>query len=84
MIVSNFRTQFDLWPDRSLDRPELIGKDAIYVGFPGYAPLRQSFASVEKLPDIVVNVRGMEVQTISIWKCTGFKGMKRPSGDGPR
>ena len=27
-------TQFDLWPDRSLDRPELIGKDAIYIGFP--------------------------------------------------
>jgi len=77
-------TQFDLWPDRSLDRPELIGKDAIYVGFPGYAPLKQSFESAEKLPDIVVQVRGMDVQTISIWKCVGFKGMQRPPGDGPR
>jgi undecaprenyl-diphosphatase len=77
-------TQFDLWPDRALNRPELIGKDAIYVGFPGYAPLKQSFASIEKLPDITVRIRGMDVQTINIWKCTAFKGMQRPAGEGPR
>jgi hypothetical protein len=77
-------TQFDIWPDRSLDRPELIGQDAIYLGFAGYAPLKQSFESVEKLPDIVVTVRGMEVQRFSVWKCKGFKGMQRPGGPSPR
>ena len=77
-------TQFDLWPDRVLDQPQLIGKDAIYIGYPGYAPLKQSFESVEKLPDITVRVRGLDVQTYNVWKCVGFKGMNRPAGEGPR
>jgi hypothetical protein len=77
-------TQFDIWPDRSLDRPELVGKDAIYIGFAGYAPLKQSFEKVDRLPDIVVEVKGLELQRIAVCKCTGFKGMKRPDGAGPR
>jgi hypothetical protein len=77
-------TQFDLWPDRQLDRPELIGKDSIYIGTMHYAPLRQSFASVERLPDIVVTVKGVDVVTWTVWKCRGFKGMHRPIGEGPR
>ncbi len=77
-------TQFDIWPDRALDRPELIGKDAIYIGTMAYAPLRQSFASVKRLPDIIVCVRGVNVVSFSVWECRGFKGMKRPPGEGPR
>jgi hypothetical protein len=77
-------TQFDIWPDRSLDQPGLIGKDAIYVGYAGYAPLKESFESIVPLPTIVIDVDGMVVQRIAIWKCTGFKGMKRPAGNGPR
>jgi hypothetical protein len=77
-------TQFDIWPDRSLDQPALIGHDAIYIGFAGYAPLKQSFASMEKLPDIVVTVNGMQVQRFAVWKCLGFTGMHRPGGPSPR
>jgi 4-amino-4-deoxy-L-arabinose transferase-like glycosyltransferase len=77
-------TQFDIWPDRALDQPSLIGRDAIYVGFAGYAPLKDSFASMERLPDVVVEVKGMVVQRCSIWKCSGFKGMRRPNGPSPR
>ena len=73
-------TQFDLWPDRALDQPALRGRDAIYVGFAGYAPLKESFARMEKLPDVVVRVKGMEVQRFSLWKCRSFKGMDRPAG----
>jgi len=77
-------TQFDLWPDRSLDRSELIGKDAIYVGYAGYAPLKESFESITPLPDIIIKVDGMVVQRMAMWKCVGFKGMKKPAGNGPR
>jgi hypothetical protein len=77
-------TQFDLWPDRQLDRPELIGKDAIYIGTMADAPLRESFDSVERLPDIVVKLDGFDVVRWTVWKCFGFKGMHRPPGEGPR
>ena len=77
-------TQFDIWPDRALDQPELRGKDCIYIGTMIYAPLASSFASVRRLPDIVVRVRGVEVTRFEVWRCTGFKGMKRPAGEGPR
>lgn len=77
-------TQFDIWPDRALDRPELKGKDAIYIGTMAYQPLRQSFASVRQLPDITVRLRGVYVTSWTVWKCEGFKGMKRPPDDGTR
>jgi hypothetical protein len=77
-------TQFDLWPDRQLNRPELLGCDAIYIGFAGYAPLKQSFASMERLADIDVKVKNTQVQRFTVWKCMGFKGMMRPSGTTPR
>ena len=73
-------TQFDIWTDRSLDRPELLGRDAIYVGRATYAPLRQSFDSIERLPDIVITVKGVVLQKIPMWKCIGFKGISRPAG----
>jgi hypothetical protein len=83
-VVRRRWTQFDLWPDRQLNRPELIGKDAIYIGTMAYAPLRQSFASVRRLPDIVVRVDGIDVRSWTVWECRGFKGMNRPPGEGAR
>jgi undecaprenyl-diphosphatase len=77
-------TQFDIWPDRQLDRPELIGKDAIYIGTMADAPLRESFDSVQRLPDITVYVRGLAIRSWTVWRCRGFKGMHRPPGEGPR
>jgi 4-amino-4-deoxy-L-arabinose transferase-like glycosyltransferase len=75
------RTQFDMWPDRQLDRPELLGKDVIYVGWP-YAPLIDSFERVERLPDVTIARDGLVIRTIQLWRCTGFKGMHRPEGPG--
>jgi 4-amino-4-deoxy-L-arabinose transferase-like glycosyltransferase len=77
-------TQYDIWPDRRLDRPELLGKDAVYVGWPNYAPLREAFATVTPLPPIVVTMDGLTVRTWSVFRCEGFKGMHRPAGAGPR
>ena len=77
-------TQYDVWPDRQLDRPELKGKDAVYVGWPNYAPLRESFDKVTKLPDIVVRIAGLSVRTWAVYRCEGFHGMTRPAGPGPR
>jgi hypothetical protein len=77
-------TQFDIWPDRALDRPELRGKDCIYIGTMIYAPLAKSFDSVQRLPDIVIRKRGLEITRFEVWKCIGFKGMHRPPGEGPR
>ncbi len=77
-------TQYDIWPDRQLDRPDLVGHDAIYVGWPNYAPLRESFAKVTRLPDVTVTIDGLLVRTWTVWRCEGFKGMKRPAGPGPR
>ena len=77
-------TQYDVWPDRRLDRPELLGKDVVYVGWPNYAPLRSAFATVTPLPPIVVTIDGLIVRTWTVYQCRGFKGMRRPSGLGPR
>ena len=77
-------TQYDLWPDRQLDRPELFNLDAIYVGFPGYAPLRESFESVTRLPDVTVTIAGLPVRTWPVYACRKFKGMLPPPGPGPR
>jgi Dolichyl-phosphate-mannose-protein mannosyltransferase len=74
-------TQFDLWPDRQLDRPELIGKDAIYIGTTAYEPFKDSFARIEKLSDITVYRNGMEIRSFPVWRCFGFKGIRRPIGD---
>ena len=77
-------TQFDVWPDRDLSQPALRGKDAVYVGLATYPPLVQSFETVTPLPDITVRLAGLDVRTWKAWRCTGFKGMARPAGAGPR
>jgi hypothetical protein len=75
-------TQFDMWPDRRLDRKELIGQDAIYVGSVSFDPMKQSFEKIEFLRDVVVERQGMKVRSFWVWRCTGFKGMQRPIGAG--
>ena len=77
-------TQYDLWPDRRLDRPELIGRDAIYYGHDGVAgsglppaDLVAAFESVEKLPDVKILREGLDVREFRLWRCRGFKGMHR-------
>ena len=73
-------SQFDLWPDRALDQPALIGRDAIYVGFGTQGKdLAHAFASVERLQELKIVVRGVEVRSFRLWRCKGFKGMTRPA-----
>jgi hypothetical protein len=71
------QTQFDLWPDRQLDRPELLGKDAIYHGHGPPPDFVAAFEKVEELPPLDIVRNGQLIQQFHIWRCRGFKGMKR-------
>lgn len=76
--------QYAIWPDMRLDRPDLVGKNAIYLGKGGPLPdpLPAAFDRVEKLPEIPVIVHGVAVETFKVWRCYGFKGLKRPQAGG--
>jgi undecaprenyl-diphosphatase len=56
-------TQFDIWPETHLDRPELLGRDAVYVGMGGEllptADVYDAFARVDRLPDVTVMRAGV-------------------------
>jgi hypothetical protein len=75
-------SQYDLWPDRSLDpreNPDLVGKDAVYVGW--FKPeLQEAFAAVEELPLLDIERRGIKIRSFRVFRCTGFRGMQRPEG----
>jgi 4-amino-4-deoxy-L-arabinose transferase-like glycosyltransferase len=73
-------TQYDMWPDRALENPQLLGRDAVYIGKGHALPadVKQAFERTGKLEEIPVVVRGVEVKSFKVWICYGFKGMKRP------
>jgi hypothetical protein len=77
-------TQYDMWPDRALNQPKLIGRNAIFVGKGGSDPpdLLAAFERVEKLDELPVIVRGVQVKSFKTWRCYGFKGLTRPGGPG--
>jgi undecaprenyl-diphosphatase len=73
-------SQYDLWLDRSLDpkdNPALLGKDAVYVGYPK-PELTEAFERVEELPLFDIERRGAKIRTFRVSRCYGFKGMVRP------
>lgn len=72
-------SQFDMWDDRRLDRPELLGRDALYVGYVN-DDLRRAFERVEPLPAVVVVRSGLVVRETNLSRCIGFRGMARPGG----
>jgi hypothetical protein len=77
-------SQYDVWPDRSLDlaqNPELAGTNADFVGFVN-EDIQRAFERVE--PMIVVNLlkHGVVIRTMRYTRCYGFKGMKQPGGAG--
>jgi hypothetical protein len=77
-------SQYDLWPDRSLDvtqNPSLAGKNAVYVGFVNDDILK-AFERVE--PMVVVNLlkRGVVIRTMRYTRCYGFKGIQQPRDAG--
>lgn len=71
-------TQFDVWPDRQLDQPSLLGRDAIYVGYMN-EHLASRFERVEPLADEEIWRGGLKVRRFLLHRCIGFKGMTRPS-----
>jgi hypothetical protein len=75
------QTQFDVWPDRSLDpkdNPGLVGKDAVYVGY--FKPeLREAFESVEELPLLDIDRRGIKIRSFRVYRCHNFRGFSRPT-----
>ena len=72
-------SQYDMWPDRDLAQQRLLGRDAIYVG-EMHPELRSAFESVEALPDVTVERRGVAVRHWTLWRCRGFNGLSRPAG----
>lgn len=77
-------TQWDVWPDRSLDpgeRPEMLGRDAVYVGFMN-DDVRAAFERVDGPHHVRIVRDGVHVRTFRYARCYGFKGMKRPGDAG--
>lgn len=78
------KSQFDLWPDRSLERSStsLLGKNAIYFG-PKWPVLAKAFESVEELTPIevnaVVNGKSYNLSTRRVYALRNFKGFLKPT-----
>jgi undecaprenyl-diphosphatase len=77
-------SQYDLWPDRSLDpaqNPGLAGKNAVFVGFVNDDILK-AFERVEPMMVADLLKHGVVIRTMRYTRCYGFKGMKQPGGEG--
>ena len=72
-------TQYDVWPDRSLDpaeNPSLVGKNAVFVGW--FKPdLWDAFEWIEELPPLDIERQGVKIRKFRVVLCHNFKGMKR-------
>jgi hypothetical protein len=77
-------TQYDVWPDRRLDAPQMRGRDAIVIGKGGgiHPDIVKAFERVERLPTLDILSHGERVRSVTPFRCYGFKGMTRPSGPG--
>ena len=73
-------SQYDLWPDRSLDpeqNPGLLRRNAVFVGW--FKPdLYDAFDAVEELPLLDIERRGLKIRSFRVWRCYGFRGIQRP------
>jgi undecaprenyl-diphosphatase len=75
-------SQFDIWPDRSLDpseNPSLVGKDCVFVGFMNKWPSSKlAFGQPPvKLPDLIIKAGGEQIAGFQVWLCRDFRGMKK-------
>lgn len=71
-------SQFNIWPDRDLSQPALLGRDAVFVGHPP-ADLRRVFDRVEELPDLPIVHNHTTIRVQKLFACYGFKGMTLPN-----
>ena len=74
------QTQFDVWPDRSLDSKQnrsLLGKNAVFVGW--FKPdLWDAFEVVEELPLLEIERHGVKIRKFRLYRCYNFRGIERP------
>ena len=71
-------SQYDIWPDRRLDQPSLLGRDAIFIGYEN-PELHAAFDRFETLPEEQIVRGGVRVRTFRLHRGIGFKGMSRPA-----
>ncbi len=80
-LVGKERTrhsQFDVWKDRDLSNPELIGKDAVFFGpLDSDGVIRNAFDRIERVEDYKVIRGGLQLHHAPIYVGYGFKGVKR-------
>ncbi len=69
-------SQYDMWPDRALDQPSLIGKDAVFVGHE-QPDLYTAFDRVARLDNLPIVANGVTIREQKLFRCYGFKGMTR-------
>jgi undecaprenyl-diphosphatase len=74
-------SQYDMWPDRSLDSTQLQGRNAIYVGEMN-EDIERAFESVQQATLVRIIRQGFEVRIFQYWRCLGFKTMQRPDTGG--
>jgi 4-amino-4-deoxy-L-arabinose transferase-like glycosyltransferase len=79
-------SQYDIWPDRRLDRDRIealgiAGRDALYIG-PLTGDIRKAFSRVEMLEDVVVVRGGLEVRRLPVHRCSDFHGFIWPGWEG--
>lgn len=80
------KSQYDLWPDRSLERgrTQLLGRDAIYIG-PAWPDLFEAFGRVEAVEPLRVTVRSFGrdylITTRTVLLLYDFRGFPRPADD---
>ncbi|MBC7784451.1 MAG: glycosyltransferase family 39 protein [Burkholderiales bacterium] len=73
-------SQYDMWPDRSLEQDSLKGRDAVYVGH-AQPDIDDAFERVVRLPALPIVRHGVTIREQTLFLCYGFRGMTRP-GDG--
>jgi hypothetical protein len=69
-------SQYEVWPDRRLDQPGLMGRDAIIVMSRPGTDLGSCFESIEPLQTLTIRIAGLEVRTMYLFHGKGFRGMK--------
>jgi hypothetical protein len=70
-------SQYDMWPDRALNHPSLLGRDAVFVGHQ-QPDLYEAFERVERLPNLPILANGVQIREQKLFRCYNFKGMTRP------
>jgi 4-amino-4-deoxy-L-arabinose transferase-like glycosyltransferase len=71
-------SQFDHWQETDLTDPKWIGRDAVYLGsLDAGGVIESSFQHVDRLQDIIIFRKGVEVRVRRLYHLRGFKGISR-------